>query len=64
MSKLVSLLRSAGAMSVRVAVLLDKRTRRKITFDADYVGIQCPDEFVVGYGIDFAGEQGHGVTWG
>lgn len=55
MSKLVAHLRSAaaGAMSVRVVVLLDKRTRRQVTFDADYVGAYCPDEFVVGYGIDY-----------
>lgn len=54
MSTIVALLRSAGAMSVRVCVLLDKRTRRKQTLDADYIGMVCPDEFVVGYGIDFA----------
>jgi hypoxanthine-guanine phosphoribosyltransferase len=53
MSKLVAQLRAAGAMSVRVVVLLDKRNRRKVTFDADYVGAYCPDEFVVGYGIDY-----------
>jgi hypothetical protein len=48
MSSIVNLLRGAGAMSVRVAVLLDKRSRRTVTFDADYVGIVCPDQFVVG----------------
>jgi hypoxanthine phosphoribosyltransferase len=53
MSKLVTHLRAAGAMSVRVVVLLDKRNRRQVAFDADYVGAYCPDEFVVGYGIDY-----------
>ncbi|GFH28428.1 hypoxanthine phosphoribosyltransferase, partial [Haematococcus lacustris] len=54
MSSLVSLLRRSGAMSVRVAVLLDKRARRKVTFDPDFVGMYMGEEFVVGYGIDFA----------
>ena len=36
------------------AVLLDKRMRRKIELDADYVGFDCPDHFVVGYGMDVA----------
>ncbi len=58
MSTLVKRLRQAGAMSVRVVVLLDKRARRQVTYDADYVGIQCPDEFVVGYG-ERAAHQRH-----
>jgi hypoxanthine phosphoribosyltransferase len=39
--------------SFRVAVLLDKRSRRKLAVEADYVGFTIPDEFVVGYGLDF-----------
>jgi hypoxanthine phosphoribosyltransferase len=40
--------------SLRVAVLLDKPSRRKSPVDVDYVGFAIPDEFVVGYGLDFA----------
>ncbi|WP_157018777.1 hypoxanthine phosphoribosyltransferase [Mesorhizobium xinjiangense] len=45
---------SRGAKSVSIAVLLDKRTRRQTEIDADYVGFECPDYFVVGYGMDVA----------
>ncbi|MFD0914979.1 hypoxanthine phosphoribosyltransferase [Pseudahrensia aquimaris] len=41
-----------GANSVKVAVLLDKHSRRKAAVGADYVGFDCPDKFVVGYGMD------------
>jgi hypoxanthine phosphoribosyltransferase len=37
-----------------VAVLLDKPSRRKLAISADYVGFTIPDEFVVGYGLDYA----------
>ena len=40
--------------SLRIAVLLDKRARRKLAVEADYVGFKIPDEFVVGYGLDYA----------
>jgi hypoxanthine phosphoribosyltransferase len=41
-----------GARSVRVAALLDKPMRRKSAISADYLGFECPDRFVVGYGMD------------
>lgn len=41
-----------GAGSVRIAALLDKPMRRKTAISADYVGFECPDKFVVGYGMD------------
>lgn len=41
-----------GARNVEVAVLLDKTSRRKAEVTADYVGFECPDYFVVGYGMD------------
>ena len=41
-----------GATGVDIAVLLDKRMRRQGTLDADFVGFDCPDYFVVGYGMD------------
>src|SRR5262249_33645518 len=40
--------------SLRVATLLDKPSRRKLTIDPYYVGFTIPDEFVVGYGLDYA----------
>ena len=41
-----------GANSVEVAVLLDKHSKRKADVTANYVGFDCPDYFVVGYGMD------------
>jgi len=41
-----------GASTVELAVLLDKHSRRKADIDADYIGFDCPDYFVVGYGMD------------
>lgn len=40
--------------SVRIVALLDKAARRTADISADYVGFACADEFVVGYGLDFA----------
>jgi len=40
--------------SLRVAVLLDKKERRMVEVHADYVGFEIPNEFVVGYGLDYA----------
>ncbi len=42
--------------SLRVCTLLDKRARRLIDIPIDYVGFEAPDEFVVGYGLDYKGE--------
>jgi hypoxanthine phosphoribosyltransferase len=39
--------------SLRIATLLDKPSRRRIAVDVAYVGFQIPDEFVVGYGLDY-----------
>jgi hypoxanthine phosphoribosyltransferase len=43
-----------GAKSVSLAVLLDKSVKRQTDLDADFVGFECPDYFVVGYGMDVA----------
>lgn len=40
--------------SLRIAALLDKPSRRKQPMEADYRGFEIPDEFVVGYGLDYA----------
>lgn len=39
---------------LRIAALLDKPSRRKLPLEGDYVGFKIPDEFVVGYGLDYA----------
>lgn len=44
---------SKGATSVKIATLLDKKERRTVEIDADYVGFTCPNEFVIGFGLDF-----------
>ena len=43
-----------GAKSVKTCTLLDKLSRRVVEFTPDYVGCEIPDEFVVGYGLDYA----------
>jgi hypoxanthine phosphoribosyltransferase len=48
------LMLSRGAKSVSIAVLLDKHTRRQTELTADFTGFECPDYFVVGYGMDVA----------
>ncbi|MBE7003173.1 MAG: hypoxanthine phosphoribosyltransferase [Ruminococcaceae bacterium] len=45
--------KAKGANSVTVVTLLDKPARREKPIKADYVGFESPDEFVVGYGLDF-----------
>ena len=40
--------------SVSICTLLDKPARRKADINADYVGFECPDAFIVGYGLDYA----------
>jgi hypoxanthine phosphoribosyltransferase len=53
--KLVSdLVRDLKPASLRTCVLLDKKARREVDIEADFVGFEIPDKFVVGYGLDFA----------
>ncbi len=54
LSYLTELLRDRSPASVRIATLLDKPERRKVDIAPDYVGFTVPDEFVVGYGLDYA----------
>ena len=54
LSYLLSNLQSRGAASVKLAALLDKFERRQKEVTIDYLGFKIPDEFVVGYGLDFA----------
>jgi hypoxanthine phosphoribosyltransferase len=48
------LLVARGARRVLVCTLLEKRGKREVPITADFVGFDCPDEFVVGYGMDVA----------
>ena len=54
LSYLLANLHARGAASVKLAALLDKYERRQKEVKIDYLGFQIPDEFVVGYGLDFA----------
>jgi hypoxanthine phosphoribosyltransferase len=49
-----SLARKLKPASLRSCVLLDKKARREVDFEADFVGFSIPNKFVVGYGLDFA----------
>lgn len=53
LSYLVEYLKLKGANSVKTCTLLDKPERREVDFTPDYCGLTIPDEFVVGYGLDY-----------
>ena len=53
LSYIKELLESRGPRSIRIATLLDKPSRRKVDLQADYIGFSVPDEFVIGYGLDY-----------
>jgi hypoxanthine phosphoribosyltransferase len=53
LASVVPLVRDLGAASVRTCVLLKKQLPDPAAHEADYVGFEVPDEFVVGYGLDF-----------
>lgn len=53
LSYLVDYLKLKGAKSVKTCTLLDKPDRREVDFNADWVGAVIPNEFVVGYGLDY-----------
>ena len=50
---ITELLKTRGTKSIRIATLLDKPARRKVDIKADYFCFDIPDEFVVGYGLDY-----------
>lgn len=52
---LTNLLADRGAKSIEICALLDKPARRQVNVEADYVGFTVPDEFIVGYGLDYDG---------
>lgn len=53
LSYLLEMLRERGAKDVKLCALLDKPDRRVVDVKVDYTGFQIPDEFVVGYGLDY-----------
>lgn len=53
LSHLVRYLDEKGAHGVKTCTLLDKPSRRVVDFTPDYIGTEIPDEFVVGFGLDF-----------
>lgn len=54
LSKIKTMLELRGPKSITISTLLDKPSRREVNVPIDWVGFAIPDEFVVGYGIDYA----------
>lgn len=50
------MLKEGGAQEVRTCVLLNKQERREVNITADFVGFEIANEFVVGYGLDYAND--------
>ncbi len=53
LSKLVPVLKMRNPESVKICTILSKPSRRKADIEPDYCGFEVPDEFVVGYGLDY-----------
>ncbi|MGL4620977.1 hypoxanthine phosphoribosyltransferase [Chroococcidiopsis sp.] len=51
-SKAIEILKTHNPSSLKLCALLDKPSRRKVQVEIDYLGIEIPDRFIVGYGID------------
>jgi hypoxanthine phosphoribosyltransferase len=51
---LLALMRARHPRSVKVVALLSKPSRRRITVPVDFLGVEVPDRFLVGFGLDFA----------
>ncbi|MBE7042582.1 MAG: hypoxanthine phosphoribosyltransferase [Ruminococcaceae bacterium] len=51
---LVDYLKEKGATSVDVCAIFDKPSRRQVEVEVRYIGFEIPDEFVIGYGLDYA----------
>ncbi len=52
LAHVIEMLRTRDPKSLKVCVLLDKKYRREVPVDVDYVGFDVPDKYVFGYGID------------
>ncbi|MGZ0655920.1 hypoxanthine phosphoribosyltransferase [Coraliomargarita sp. W4R53] len=53
-SKVIRLLEGRGPASLRICTLLSKPSRRQVEVEIDFCGVEIPDEFVCGYGLDYA----------
>jgi hypoxanthine phosphoribosyltransferase len=53
LEELMALMRQFGPTSIRSAVLLRKQGRQEVDLEPDFVGFEIPNEFVVGYGLDY-----------
>lgn len=53
LKEVTKLLKNKGAVDVKVVSLLDKPSRRTVEIEADYVGFEIPNEFVIGFGLDY-----------
>lgn len=56
MHEIVDILKGRFPLSLKVCCLLDKKERREKEVDVDYCVFECPNKFVVGYGMDYAGK--------
>ena len=54
MAKVKEIFMERGANSVKLCALTSKPDRRKIQIDIDYLGFEIPNEFIIGYGLDYA----------
>ena len=54
LSNLISVLNQRHPASIRICTLFDKPARHKVDIQVDYNGLEVPDEFIVGYGLDYA----------
>lgn len=52
---LIKIFRARNPKDLKVCVLLDKESRRLVNIDVDFVGFKVPDEFIIGYGLDYNG---------
>jgi hypoxanthine phosphoribosyltransferase len=59
LSRILEYLRSKKPRSIAVCAFLDKSGRREVPVKIDYVGFTVPNEFLVGYGLDYAGQGRH-----
>lgn len=53
LSYLKRVFEARGPKTIKICTILDKPSRRKVKMEGDYVGFEIPDEFVVGYGLDY-----------
>ncbi len=53
LDKVVEMFKAKGAKDIKIVTLLDKPSRRMKDIKGDYVGFEVPDEFVIGYGLDY-----------